>query len=362
MMTSVVRSGVRVEKRQRSRTPVIPSVMDDLGHDPFSLDQELVPFGTWTTSPIWVPPKDCSKDLAKSMLLDHGWLASKDACWSSLISKHRSKFTQVREIEMSQASIRLPKTKLFVTVTEKEHFNSITDTIPSCVQTRLDEFMNGPGKQRGVKVYYIKPLCVEVGDDLIFTTTEELNDAILSIQGEVFSEYRRLYMGHRGTRLAMNLIDTAFAIPKKILSIPMKQRKQAIEAYHAKLEFNRRKAALRAVNIRRKYRTDECTFDDILSITNTPDRSDVIDQYALERKLSHAEKRRLMLLSAAVLPWFATLSLSAYYLASVAIAVSSIAPVLACDPAFVAEMPDSNGVVLKIGHFDEVRGVMHVEI
>ena len=36
--------------------------------------------------------------------------------------------------------------------------------------------------------------------------------------------------------------------------------------------------------------------------------------------------------------------------------------VAACDPAFVAELPGSNGVVLKIGHFDEVDGVTHVEI
>jgi hypothetical protein len=37
-------------------------------------------------------------------------------------------------------------------------------------------------------------------------------------------------------------------------------------------------------------------------------------------------------------------------------------PVLVCDPVFVAEMPESRGQLLKIGHFDEIRGVMHVEI
>ena len=37
-------------------------------------------------------------------------------------------------------------------------------------------------------------------------------------------------------------------------------------------------------------------------------------------------------------------------------------PIVVCDPAFVAEMPGSRGVVLKIGHFDEVAGVTHVEI
>ena len=38
------------------------------------------------------------------------------------------------------------------------------------------------------------------------------------------------------------------------------------------------------------------------------------------------------------------------------------ASVVVCDPAFVAEIPDRKGVLYKIGHFDEVDGVMHVEI
>jgi hypothetical protein len=37
-------------------------------------------------------------------------------------------------------------------------------------------------------------------------------------------------------------------------------------------------------------------------------------------------------------------------------------PIVACDPAFIAELPGSNGVVLKIGHFDELGGVAYVEI
>jgi hypothetical protein len=37
-------------------------------------------------------------------------------------------------------------------------------------------------------------------------------------------------------------------------------------------------------------------------------------------------------------------------------------PIVACDPSFVAEMPSSRGVVLKIGHVDEAAGVTHVEI
>jgi hypothetical protein len=35
---------------------------------------------------------------------------------------------------------------------------------------------------------------------------------------------------------------------------------------------------------------------------------------------------------------------------------------MVCDPAFVAELPEKPGVLLKIGHFDEVGGVTHVEI
>jgi hypothetical protein len=37
-------------------------------------------------------------------------------------------------------------------------------------------------------------------------------------------------------------------------------------------------------------------------------------------------------------------------------------PIVVRDPSFVAEMPGSRGVVVKIGHFDEVDGVTHVEI
>ena len=46
----------------------------------------------------------------------------------------------------------------------------------------------------------------------------------------------------------------------------------------------------------------------------------------------------------------------------VAYAVAATTSVAVCDPAFVAEMPDAPGELLKIGHFDEVGGVTHVEI
>jgi len=41
---------------------------------------------------------------------------------------------------------------------------------------------------------------------------------------------------------------------------------------------------------------------------------------------------------------------------------ASVSPIVACDSAFVARLPSSNGVVPTIGHFDEVGGVSHVEI
>ena len=40
-----------------------------------------------------------------------------------------------------------------------------------------------------------------------------------------------------------------------------------------------------------------------------------------------------------------------------AVTVTVAPPLVVCDPAFVAEMPDNPGVLLKIGHFDEVGGV-----
>lgn len=68
---------------------------------------------------------------------------------------------------MAQASIRLPKSRLFVSITEQADFDKITDKVPACVRTRLDEFLAGPGRRHGTKVYYLKPLCVEIGDELI---------------------------------------------------------------------------------------------------------------------------------------------------------------------------------------------------
>lgn len=339
---------------------IAPSIRAEAELRPFSMEQELEPFGKWTGKPIWVPPKDSSREMAKSMLNEFGALASKEECWSALIDEHRSKFTQVREIQMSKASIRLPHAKLFVSVTEQDQFDQITDTIPNCVRTRLEEFLAGPGKKPGVKVYYLKPLCVEVGDELIFTTQTELTEVISKIQREVFNEYRRRYLIHRPVQHALNAMDLGLALPRKAVRHFAERRKRAIDAYHSKLEFNRRKAVLRAAKCRSKFRTDDCTYEELLALTKTPERLDVIDQYAIENQLSVAERNRLLRATAATLPWFVTLSLGIYYLSTITLTIAP--PVLVCDPAFVAEIPGSDGVVLKIGHFDEVRGVTHVEI
>lgn len=343
---------------------IVPSKVDPVTRTPFTLEQELEAFGKWTSDPIWVPPQDSSTEFAKSMLNQHGLLSSKCKCWSDVVDEHRASFQQVREIDLCKASIRLPKGKLFVSVTERENFGEITDKIPNCVQTRLDEFLAGPGKQKGVKVYYLKPLCVEVGDDLIFTTREKVDEAISMVQNEVFAEYRRLYLSHRPMRAVANAVDFGLSLPRKIV-VDYQQRKQkALDAYQARLEFKRRKTALRACNAHRRMRTDGCTFDEMLALTNPLERDDVIEQFGIEHQLSQAQRDRLTWAAAQTIPWFVAFSIGLSYGASLAttIALVSAPPLMVCDPAFVAEMPGSNGVVLKIGHFDEVRGVTHVEI
>ena len=327
---------------------------------PHTPDQDLSLFGSWVGKSLWVPPRDCSSELAQTMLDRFSPLASRSDCWKHCVTKHRSKFNQVREIELPKASIRLPQGRLYVTVTEQKDFDKIEDPIPKCVQTRLDEFLAGPGQQRGVKVSYLKPLCVEVGSDLIFTTREEIDAATAGIQDEVFTAYRKQYFGHRLKSLAIGSIDSALAIPRFAMNYFIASKKREIDDYHAKIEFSRRKRAMRAMRLRKTYRKDECSFNEILSLTDSPDREDVIDHYVQEKNLATIDRKMFLLASAATLPWFATLSIAAYQIAAASMVAT--ASVVVCDPAFVAEMPGKKGQLLKIGHFDEVDGVMHVEI
>jgi len=354
--------------RKNSAVRVTPSKVDPATAKPFSMDQELKPFGSWASAPIWVPPKDSSTEMAESMLRKSGLLTSRSQSWSRVVDEHRDNFTQVRELELPKASIRLPKGKLFVTVTEQRHFDRITDTVPGCVQTRLEEFLAGPGKQSGVKVYYLKPLCVEVGNDLHFTSREDVFAAINKIQNEVFSEYRRMYFSRRAKKAASEVMSGALAIPRSLADYVLQRRQKAIDALEAKLEFRRRQTALDAAKTYRQHRTGECTFDDMLEMTAPLKRDSVIRQYSVQEKLSRAKQAQLLRIAAGQLPWFAALAAAGsagfggFLAYSAIITIKFGPPLIVCDPAFVAELPGSGGVLLNIGHFDDIAGVRHVEM
>ena len=349
----------------RPTAPVRPSIIDPPNARPFTLDQELKPFGKWVDAPVWVPPKDSSHEMAETMLQKSGLLTSASKRWSMVVNEHRDSFTQVREIELAKASIRLPKGRLFVSVTEQKHFDRITDSVPNCVQTRLEEFLAGPGKRPGVKVYYLKPLCVEVGDELHFTSREDVFAAVEKIQKEVFSEFRRNYLPHHTKRTLLQAASVCLAIPRGFAKLVVSRRQRAIQAYEAKLEFRRRQTALDAVKTYQKYRTTECSFDEMLDMTAPLRREAVINQYSIDQKLSAAKRAQLLRLAAGQLPWFALSALSAslsYMAYASAVTLTMASPLVVCDPAFVAEFPGSQGVVLNIGHFDEIAGVRHVEL
>ncbi len=327
---------------------------------PLNLDQELHHFCSWKGKPIWVPPKDTSKELAKTMLAKFGAFASKEDCWKGVFREHRSDFTQVREIELPQSSIRLPQGRLFVSVTEQKNFDQIEEQIPGCVQTRLDEFLEGPNNVRGTKVYYLKPLCVEVDSELVFTTHEEIDAAIAQVQEEVFAEYRRMYAWDRTRRFAVGLVNAALAVPRLLIRSAFDRKKKEIEHYHRQMEFQRKKLTFDAVVKRKEFRPDPCTYDDLLALTHTPSRERVIEQYCEQNNKSNLDRKMFMIMSAASVPWFVGLSLAAYNLVTVSMAASAAMAMV--DPVFVAELPNRRGELLKIGHFDEVDGVMHVEI
>jgi hypothetical protein len=229
------------------------------------------------------------------------------------------------------------------------------------VQTRLEEFLNGPNMKRGAKVYYLKPLSIDTGDELILTTREDLTAAITKIQEEVFGEYRRRARYRRPVEAMVAAANLGLAIPRAVVNYAVGRRQKSIDAYHAQLEFKRRKLAFDAARTHRKRRTDGCTFDEMLALTSPLKRTDVIEQYCIEQELSRAKRAQLLRMAAGSVPWFVALSLTVSYISTLTMVVA-VPPIVVCDPAFVAEMPGSRGVVLKIGHFDEVAGVTHVEI
>lgn len=340
---------------------VSPSIVDPAVAEPFTLEQELTPFGAWVGEPIWVPPKDSSGTFAETMLRETGPLAAKSQRWDTVLKKHRRDFTQVREFDLFQASIRLPQGKFFVTVTEQKDFDKITDPIPACVRTRLEEFLSGPGKKWGTKVYYLKPLCVEVGEELVLTTRDDLMAAIAKVQDEAFATYRRLALYRRPLQALVAAANACLALPRAVMNYGVERRQKEIAALHAHFEFERRKLALQTAQTHRKLRTNGCTFDEILELTTPPERAAVIEHYCDEQELSDVKRAQLLSIAAGSVPWFLALSLTAYWVSTVVLTVT-IPPIVVCDPAFVAEMPDSPGVLLKIGHFDQVAGVTHVEL
>lgn len=366
MPKTIQRPANKPSADRRRPVPIVsPSILDPSTSPPFTLDQELEPFGAWVGKPIWVPPKDESRAMAETMLRESRPFVSQQSRWAAVVKKHRSNFTQVREFNLFQDSIRLPQGKFFVMVTEQADFDKITDPIPACVQTRLDEFLKGPAKKRGARVYYLKPLSIEIGDELVLTTRADLMAAITKVQEEVFAEYRRLALYRRPLAALTAAANWALAIPRTVVKTIALRRQKAIAAYHAHLEFQRRKLALRTARTHRRCRTDGCTFDEVLALTSPLKRTDVIEQYCIEQELSQAKRAYLLRIAAEMaagsLPWFVALSLTASYGAAVGMMLA-MPPIVVCDPAFVAEMPGSRGVLLKIGHFDEVGGVTHVEI
>jgi hypothetical protein len=331
---------------------------------PFTLEQELEPFARWTSNPLWVPPKRAAMKLARTMLSAGFLPGSRERRWAAVLERHRAEFTLVREIELSRASIRLPKGRLLVSVIDRDRFDTITDDIPACVQTRLEEFLAGPGRREGVKVWYLKPLCIEDGTRLVFTSRESVRAAVRKIQDEVFAEYRRLFVADLPRRLFDGAVDALLAVPRALVSWYLARQKRAVEAYHAKLEFERRKLALKAATLHRDTFGSSCTFDEMLSLTSTLEQADVVRQYAVENELSAAERDRLVAIAEGTLPWFVSFSLATAFVLQLtaSLAVTSTPAVVVCDPAFVAELPENPGVLLKIGHFDEIAGVTHVEI
>jgi len=278
------------------RARVTRPVRGPISARPFTLDQELEPFACWAGRPLWVPPRRRSEAFARTMLTSSFWprssfsSRSREQSWSAVLEEHRSEFVHVRGIDLFKASIRLPKGKLLVAITEQDRFDSITDTVPACVRTRLDEFLEGPGKRAGVKVYYLKPLCIEVGDKLIFTTRPNVEAAVQSVQEEVFAEYRRLFMADLPRRAVEGLASATMAIPRAMVSLYVERQKRSLEVQRARLEFQRRKFAhLVAMNHRQTFHS-ECSGDEMLQLMNPVREIDVVRHYAIEHDLSAAER------------------------------------------------------------------------
>lgn len=331
---------------------------------PFTPDQELETFGHWVGEPIWAPPTGHARPMAQTMHRRAGWFASPEERWQAVVDAHRDDFTQVREIDLNKASIRLPEGRFFVAVTEQKDFDKIEEKIPACVQTRLDEFLAGPGKRYGVKVSYLKPLCVEDGEHLILTTEADMRRAIRRVRDEVFAEYQSMAALWRLHDAGVRAADLLLAAPRAVLRSIIRRRERVLAAYQAKLEFKRRKTALGAMRNYQKCRTSGCTFDEMYALTNPLAKEAVARQYDDERREENAKRQEMLRMAAESAPWLLSVMGGGGGFIGHIIHYTFWAtpPLFLCDPVFVAELPDRPGELLKIGHFDEVDGVMHVEI
>lgn len=352
-------SAARSSTQPSQKRTVKPSISAS-AESAFTLDQELEEFANWSSSPIYVPPKNSSTLFAKHLLTRFGAFSSRQECWTNIVQEFRPQFQQVRQVEMTKASIRLPQIKLYMSVTPSEQFDQIEEKIPSCVSTRLQEFFDGPGQQPGVKVYYLKPLCIEIGDKLIFTARPEIDAAIKLIQDEVFAQYRKMYLYRRPLHLIRQSMNAVSQLPVSIYKYFERKRQRVIDAYQAKLEFERRKLALRAYRTHQKLRTHGCTFDEMLELTNPLERTDVVTQYCEEQQYSIEARNRILKGGLLAMPWFVVLAVGIAYIPTITLAVAP--PMTMCDPAFVAEFPEKPGVLMKIGHFDIVSGIPHIEL
>ena len=186
-----------------------------------------------------------ARRLAETMLRESRPFASKEKRWASVVKKHRTDFTQVREFDLFQASIRLPQGKVLCHGYRAKGLRQDYRPIPNCVQTRLEEFLSGPAKKRGAKVYYLKPLCVEIGDELILTTREDLTAAITKVQDEVFAEYRRLALYRRPLQAMVAAANLGLAIPRAVVKYAVGRKQKAIDALPCPPGIQAKKARLR---------------------------------------------------------------------------------------------------------------------
>lgn len=348
----------------KSALTTLPSPVSGTSADDVNDQQVLKPFARWVGESMWVPPRDSEPAMADTILKQGGMWTPRRKRWPLVVRHHRHQFTHVREVQMAKPSIRLPNGRILMKVTSREQFDTITETIPACVQTRLDEFLAGPGRDPNVRVYYIEPLCVEVDDQLIFTSRADVQRSITEIRDRVDDMFRRMRWTGLPKRAAVLVVNYALSLPGRVIAAMQRSRRQALQAYHTRLECERRKTALRAAAAHRKFRTDGCSYDEMLALTNPLNQSDVAQQYAVEQHLSQAQTRQLVKIAVGTVPWFvaASAGIAAGFSTLASIALAMTPAVVVCDPAFVAEMPGSDGVLLNIGHFDDIAGVRHVEI